>query len=205
MSGYPLDEDLIPEVEHGGWGLRVWEPPTLAVVLGRSGVAEREARVANCGSDGVPILRRLGGGGAVVLAPGCLVISLAKRVERALGLGACLEVTVTILADALRDITGVPVVSQGTGDLCARDRKLLGSSVFRRRHLFFYQASLLVSMNLRHVERYLRHPPREPRYRRARSHLEFLTTLRAEGCTLSVEDLVGGVKQEVSRRVGEIR
>jgi lipoate-protein ligase A len=67
------------------------------------------------------------------------------------------------------------------GDLCVGDRKVLGSSGFRRRDVFFYQASLLVDIDMAVVERYLRHPSSEPEYRRGRSHRAFLTTLRGEG------------------------
>jgi len=43
--------------------------------------------------------------------------------------------------------------------------------------LLYYSASLLVNAQLSLVERYLRHPPREPKYRDGRSHLEFVANL----------------------------
>jgi lipoate-protein ligase A len=201
-----LDTDLLAEVEAGTpWALRVWEPQDVVVVLGRSNTAEREAREDVCSKDGVPVLRRLGGGGTVVLGPGCLVVSLAKPVAKAFVVGPYMGTAVRLLAETLESETGVRISPRGTGDLCVGDRKILGSSVFRRRGLFFYQASLLVSMDLGLVDRYLRHPSREPEYRRGRSHREFLTTLREAGFARPPQDLVEGLKRELSRRVEEIR
>jgi lipoate-protein ligase A len=79
MSGFPLDEDLLERVPGSApFSVRTWEPDRVAVVLGRGNSLEREVRQEACGTDGVPVLRRLGGGGAVVLSPGCVVVSLAK-------------------------------------------------------------------------------------------------------------------------------
>jgi len=206
VNPFSLDEDLPDRAEGGACGIvRVWEPPGAAVVLGRSNAAEREARPEVCERDGVPVLRRLGGGGAVVLGPGCLVVSLAKLVEESLVIGPYMEKAVGILAEAIHRVAGVPAEPRGTGDLCVGDRKILGSSVFRRRRVFFYQASLLVSMDLVLVDKYLRHPTREPEYRRGRPHREFLTTLRAAGCEAPMRELTAGIELEVSRRLEEIR
>ncbi|MEW6486848.1 MAG: lipoate--protein ligase family protein, partial [Thermodesulfobacteriota bacterium] len=81
MSVQELDQDLLARAQEGqGPLVRVWEPRAPAVVLGRSNRAEREADLGACAADGVPVLRRRGGGGAVVLAPGCLVASFARAV-----------------------------------------------------------------------------------------------------------------------------
>jgi lipoate-protein ligase A len=206
VSGFDLDTDLLAEVEAGGpGGVRVWEPSRVAVVLGRSNSVEQEAHAAICRRDGVPILRRLGGGGTVVLGPGCVVVSLVTVVERAFVVGTYMEAAVGLLGRILSNEAGVPVQAQGTGDLCVNNRKVLGSSVFRRRRIFFYQASLLVSMDLALVSRYLPHPSREPQYRNGRSHQEFLVTLREVGCDVPLDDLIEILEREMSRNIGEIR
>lgn len=194
-----LDADLLEAVEAGApWAHRVWEAAGPAVVLGR-GTPEREVRADACAADGVPVLRRPGGGGAVVLAPGCLVVTVAAVVERELDVGGYLGRIAAFLADALAGLTGLPLAVRGTGDLCLGDRKVLGSSLFRRRRLLFYGASLLHSMDLTLVDRYLGHPGREPAYRRGRPHAEFLTTLAAEGCTLPIPALGDGLDRLLPR------
>lgn len=192
MRGHCLDEDLLVSVQGGGApGARVWEPDAVAVVLGRSNRPEEEVDLAACGRDGVPVLRRRGGGGAVVLTPGCLVVSLARRSARPLAAGDHLQEAVDLLAGALGAATGVSLTTRGTGDLCVDDRKVLGSSAFSGGGVFFYQASLLVDLDLGLVERYLRHPTREPAYRLGRPHRDFLTTLRSAGCSRPPGELAG--------------
>lgn len=184
-----LDEDLLESTAaEPHW--RVWQPGQVAVVLGRSNRPEREIYLDVCRADGVPVLRRLGGGGAVVLGPGCVVISGVWRVGRTGGPAEHLARAVAVLAAALRGPGVPPLVPRGHGDLCVGQRKVLGSSGFRRRDLFFYQASLLVAFDPALAERYLRHPSREPAYRRGRPHRAFLTTLTGEGGTLGVAELV---------------
>ena len=185
-----LDEDLLAALEGGATYVhRVWEAASVAVVLGRGTSAEREVRRDVCAAEGVPVLRRKGGGGAVVLGPGCLVVSLAAEVGRELDVGGYLDAIAGVLADVLGRLTALPLRPRGTGDVCLGDRKVLGSSLFRRRRLLFYQASLLHSMDLGPVERLLAHPAREPAYRCGRSHREFLATLQDAGAGLSAADL----------------
>ena len=45
------------------------------VVLGNSNKSEKECYQESCEADGVPVLKRYGGGGTVVLHDGCLVVS----------------------------------------------------------------------------------------------------------------------------------
>ncbi|MBI5442657.1 MAG: lipoate--protein ligase family protein [Deltaproteobacteria bacterium] len=201
MNAPSRDEDLLGEVEAGApFSLRTWEPDRTAIVLGRSNAVEREVREDACLADGVPILRRLGGGGAVVLAPGCLVVSVAKLVERELD-ASYLGRTVELLAECLAEAVGVPAVQRGTGDLCLGDRKFLGSSLFRRRRLLFYQASLLVSADLSLLDLYLAHPSREPEYRRGRSHRDFVVNLSQTRPELSCGSLAEALRPELARRL----
>lgn len=206
VSAFPQEEDLLGEVEAGApWRLHVRPADQVAVVLGRGNQATREVRGETCAAEGVPVLRRLGGGGAVVLSPGCLVITLAKSVDRELEVGGYMDRVVGMLRDCVARLTGVALEPRGTGDLCVGDRKVLGSSLFRRRRLLLYQGSLLVSVDLGLVDRYLLHPSREPEYRRGRPHAEFLTTLEECGVTVQCEELAVALWGELSPRVGEIR
>ncbi len=198
MSGWTLDADLHDRVAAGGpAACRVWVPDAVAVVLGRSDDPAREVDMEACSRDGVPVLRRKGGGGTVVLAPGCVVVSVAWPVERPLAVGEHLRAGVHALSEGLGKAVGLPLARRGTGDLCVGDRKVAGSSAFCGRGAFLYQASVLVELDLGLVERYLRHPSREPPYRRGRSHRDFLLNLREAGAPFGAG--------EVARRLREAR
>ncbi len=199
------DEDLIEAcLDRGEGGVRVWEPRSVYVVLGRGNRPEQEVHLDRCARDAVPVLRRRGGGGAVVLAPGCLVLSLARPLPDPLRAGERMARTVVLLAEVLERITGLDLAPRGTGDLCRGERKVLGSSAFARRGVFFYQASLLVSMDLGLVDRYLRHPSREPAYRKGRPHRAFLTTLAEAGSPLGARALGAALERAVGERLPEI-
>src|SRR5437867_11210917 len=73
-----LDELLLDQNEEA---LRVWESAQPVVVVGRSGRIEEQVRLEACEADGVDVLCRCSGGGAVVLAPGWLNYSLVFSLE----------------------------------------------------------------------------------------------------------------------------
>ena len=199
------DDDLIEAcLDRGQSGVRAWEAPSVWVVLGRGNRPEQEVHLDRCARDGVPVLRRRGGGGAVVLAPGCLVLSLARPLPDPLRAAERMARTVGILGEVLGRITGLDLAVRGTGDLCVGERKVLGSSAFSRRGVFFYQASLLVSMDLGLVDRYLRHPSREPDYRRGRPHGAFLATLAGAGSPVDIGPCRAALEDGMRERLGEI-
>src|SRR5262245_54574190 len=81
-----LAEDwrLFQQVEEGAadYVSRLWEVRAPAVVLGRFGAASEEVFEARCELDGVPIVRRFSGGGAVVIGSGCLNFSMVFALPR---------------------------------------------------------------------------------------------------------------------------
>src|SRR6266581_3154496 len=78
-----LDEALLLEAEAGRSGevLRLWEWPEYAVVLGSACRLAEDVDEPACQRDGVPILRRASGGGAVLLGNGCLCFGLVLDYE----------------------------------------------------------------------------------------------------------------------------
>jgi lipoate-protein ligase A len=76
----------------------------------------------------------------------------------------------------------------GTSDLAIADRKFSGNSLRCKRNHLLYHGTLLYDFPLALIERYLAHPPRQPAYRRGRSHRDFVTNFPAR-----VEDLKAAV------------
>ena len=75
-----IDDIVLAEYERSFFS-NIFVPDEVMVVLGRGNKAEVECDVSNCSSDRVDIKKRYGGGGTVVLHPGCLVVSTGVWVD----------------------------------------------------------------------------------------------------------------------------
>ncbi len=138
----------------------------------------------------MPVLRRRGGGCAVVLDPGNAIVSLALPLPGVGGITSAFAAISAWLIDALARC-GLPGARQeGTSDLAVGDRKVGGSCLWRTAGLVYYSTTLLVSPDLALTERYLPHPPREPAYRAGRAHREFMGALRDLDRFLTPAELV---------------
>jgi lipoate-protein ligase A len=181
----------------------LYEQQHVEVVHGPSFVAEKEVLIDRCETDGVPITERRGGGGTVVLSPGTLVIiAVGERGDggRELARRVFHRVNDAVIA-ALRKVGIDNAVEAGISDIAVGGRKVLGSSLYMgsRPPLFYYQSSLMVSNDVTLMDRYLRHPPREPDYRAGRGHGEFCTTLLECGLTVGSGELAGLIESELRK------
>ena len=88
---------------------------------------------------------------------------------------------------------------RGVSDLCLGERKIAGSSLRLACGRVLFQISVLVAPDLALFERYLRHPSREPEYRRGRSHREFVTSLREAGFAVTVDEVVSALRARLER------
>ncbi len=175
LPAWDLDADLIASVAAGGPArVRVRRCAAAQVVVGRGGRAGVEVDLAAARAAGVPVLRRRGGGCAVLLDPGNLVASLVAPLAGIGGVTSAFRAATAWIVDGLADC-GVPgVVGAGVSDLALGDRKVGGSCIQRTRGLVYYSTTLLFDPDLDLMERVLPHPPREPAYRRGRAHRDFL-------------------------------
>lgn len=184
-SNLALDEALLESAERGDLKyevLRLWRTEQAFVVVGRSGRVQQEVDMHRARSDSLPVLRRTSGGGAVVAASGCLfyslLLSLEQRPELRM-LDSMHRFVMTQLVEALLPLEP-RIEFRGTSDLSIERRKVSGNSLRVRRNWALYHGTLLLGMDLRLIERYLRYPPREPEYRMGRDHLEFVTNLNLQ-------------------------
>jgi len=188
----PYDRDdplLAVAVSTGRPRFSVYRWDGVAVVIGRGGHQDRELNTEAIARDGVPLLKRPGGGCSVVLDPGNLIVSLALPLPGIGGITRAFRNISDWLSAGL-DACGIPDVHQeGVSDLVRDGRKVGGSCVRRTRGLLYYSTTLLVTPELELVERYLLHPPREPEYRAGRPHRDFLGTLHPRPWPGSVADL----------------
>lgn len=186
-----IDIPILKYVLDGGSSaFCVWEPKFSLVVIGRGGSEDLEVKTDNCLKDGVPVFRRKTGGGTVVLMPGVLVFSLAKRVGKDLVIREYAEQVNNQVMKFLsgRGIKDLSV--RGISDICVGNKKIMGSGMFRRKKILFFQGSILVDPDISLMDRYLKTPPKQPDYRENRGHADFTSTLRQHGLQDSTKELV---------------
>jgi lipoate---protein ligase len=174
-----LDAALFRAVEDGAQGetLRLWESPALVVVVGRSSVIANEVEQAACAADGVTVLRRDSGGGAVLLSSGCMSFSLLLSLARCPELRD-VALSYRLILVCLGRALAVPGLEiRGLSDLAIGGRKVSGSAQRRGRQALLHHGTLLYEFEPRRVERYLKPPSRQPDYRSGRCHADFLGNL----------------------------
>ena len=159
--------------------LQVWSPARDVVVLGNGDKPDTACFASRCAELDVPMLRRKGGGGAVVLHPHCIVISMGLWVRRYFHneyyfqrINAAVVESLALYRTKLADLR-----HHGISDIAWSERKVGGTSIFRSRNYLLYQASLLHRAEVDKITALLPHPQREPDYRVGRTHAEFLCGL----------------------------
>jgi len=180
--------------------VKIYEQNTTEVVCGPSCRPEKEVNVKQCAADAVPVVERRGGGGTVVLSKGMVVCIIVGKRSSGLTATDYFNVIHDLIIKLLSPYCPVKIERCGISDLACNGRKILGSSLYMgtRPDLYYYQSSLLVNPELALFDKYLFHPPREPKYRQHRGHTAFCTTLAEQGCTLEAGEVVkllyGGLK-----------
>lgn len=159
--------------------LEFFVPDKTTVVLGSGNDVSTEVNETYCLEAGIPVLKRYGGGGTVVLYPGCVVVSIGAWVRDAFnnsryfrGLNHAVIQSLAATWPALSHLD-----QSGISDIVSRDQKVGGTSLFRSRQYLLYQASILVELDRPLIAKCLKHPTKEPDYRRGRKHESFLTSL----------------------------
>ena len=182
ISPYALDTDLMAAVRRSRQPrLRIYIPHVTAVVLGWGSKPGIELHLDACIEDRIPVLRRRGGGCAVVIDPGNVILSAALPQGGISGSRKYFSRFSDWIIEGLRKIGLSEVHKEGTSDLVIGDRKIAGASLYRSADVLYYSTSLLVDPHVDLVERYLKHPPREPDYRRGRLHRDFICGLKSLG------------------------
>ncbi|MCG3175231.1 MAG: Lipoate-protein ligase LplJ [Candidatus Omnitrophica bacterium] len=177
-----FDEALLDLCEEGSLGetLRFWEADRPFIVAGYSNKLPSEVNLTRCREHGVPVLRRVSGGGTVLQAPGCLNYALILRTDRGSDYTSVTRANAAIMEvhrGALERLIGKPVSVRGFTDLVTGGRKFSGNAQRRKRRALLFHGTFLYGMDLGAVETYLPMPTLRPEYRADRPHGEFIANL----------------------------
>ena len=160
-----------------------WESTRPFVVLGYGQKAAVEVDLDSCQRDGVTVLRRCSGGGAVVQGPGCLNYGLALPIDPDGDTASIASTNDQVMERhraALESIAGMSVARRGDTDLAVGESKFSGNAQRRKRVALLFHGTILTAFHLPSIARWLRFPSRQPGYRSGRAHLDFVTNLHVE-------------------------
>lgn len=159
--------------------LKIFVPDFRAVVLGSSNQPDTEVNEAWCQQQNIPVLKRYGGGGTVVLYPGCVVVTagiwVRQHFQNQEYFRLINQSVINVLASLDAKLAGL--TQRGLSDIAFEGRKIAGTSLFRSRNYLLYQGSLLVEPDIDLINNCLKHPSKEPDYRGGRPHSAFMTSL----------------------------
>lgn len=159
----------------------------------------------------VSLMRRASGGGTVLHGPGNWNYSIFLSLEKFPGVypvKQSYEVFLGLVRKSLQD--QVTVHPAGQSDLVVDiddgtttgTRKISGNSQFRKFGICAHHGTLLADPGLiDSISKLLPHPPKEPEYRGARKHSDFLGSLPAD---FSIERFFDSLINEASAYAGSI-
>lgn len=183
-------EARVDENASRGPSIALWVPEGTRVAIGIGQKPEVELDADAMEWDGVGLIRRQSGGGAVLLYPGVLcweAWTSKQQLEKNAGpegsdirqayAALCRPVVMGLhLLDIEAFHAGICDVSTHPAGM-ENPRKLAGTAQLRRRDMVLVHGSLLVSPDLELLSRYLKFPSEQPEYRRNRSHRDFCVTV----------------------------
>jgi lipoate-protein ligase A len=174
-----IDDQVLADYRNQ-FSAKIFVPDSVTVVLGSGNDETKEVDLEACAASNIPVLRRYGGGGTVVLYPGCVVVSAGCWVHDPFNNSQFFKLMNQAVIDSLAaENDDLACLSQaGISDITAGQKKVAGTSMFRSRNYLLYQASMIVSLEIDLIKKSLKHPTKEPDYRKGRSHEDFLTSLQ---------------------------
>jgi lipoate-protein ligase A len=143
-----IEEYLMDHVVEQGPVLFLWRSDC-AVVMGKNQNPWRECRLDRMRDDGIPLARRISGGGTVYHDKGnlnyCVIVDRTKYRE---------DQAYEMVFHALKTF-GIDAEKSGKSNLCVEGRKFSGNAFCFRRGRALHHGTLLLDTDLEHLGRYL--------------------------------------------------
>lgn len=168
-----------------------------AVIIGRGQNPWAECNLHAMDQDGVQLVRRITGGGAVFHDEGNLNFSFIAgekiyNVERQLGM----------ILSAVRAL-GIPCEFSGRNDLLSDGRKFSGNAFCARKNLRQHHGTLLISSDLSRLQNYLNVDPRKLQAKGAKSVRSRVCNLNEFNPSLTREAMLQALKEAFRREYGD--
>ena len=168
-----------------------------AVIIGKNQNPWKECDLAAMERDGVQLVRRITGGGAVYHDKGNLNFSLIVGEGR-----YDVEKQLNVILQAVRSF-GIPCDFSGRNDLLADGRKFSGNAFCKRGQMCQHHGTLLLNADLGKLQNYLRPDPRK-------LQAKGVSSVRSRVCNLSeftsvtVETMLPAIRKAFCEVYGEV-
>jgi lipoate---protein ligase len=173
-----------------GFYFNIYEPNDYKVILGMSRTPEGDVYNEACKDDNVSLMKRISGGGTVLLAPGMFVWELIIPTKTQL---LNQKIWFNVLSGwLLNNLSSAGVENaevKGTSDITIDNRKICGASLYIGKNKILYHGTLLLDIDPHLFDKYLKFPDIVPDYRQGRIHSEFVTTLKQQNINVEREEL----------------
>ncbi len=183
----------------------VWQPDDVYLVLGRSNDAIKSLYTERVEEDGITVLKRPSGGETVILTPATLVIACTSKLQTFNRPRDFFKWCNDIIIGVLNDYGTEGLHQKGISDISVGDKKILGSAMFKAPDRYFYHAVLNVSELPGTIAWYIRHPGREPDYRKGRTHAEFVTSMAIEGIVIDFQQIKKELFNNFQQHLNQLR
>lgn len=170
-----------------------------AVIIGRNQNPWAECRLNAMEADGVQLVRRITGGGAVFHDCGNLNFSFIAGEKR-----YDVEKQFDLILCALRKL-GIPCEFSGRNDLLSDGRKFSGNAFCTRRNIRQHHGTLLVSADLTRLSNYLSVDPRKLKAKGVKSVRSRVCNLSEVKPELTTDALLEALKTAYREKYGEYR
>lgn len=195
LNKYNLPDIEILADNNSSTSFYVWIPDKMYLILGRSNNVESSLLINRLKKDSIKVFKRPSGGETVVLTPRTLVISAVIISDEFKNTRKYFKIFNQKIIDVLKKHGIDDLSHKGISDITVNNRKVLGSAIYRTKGKLFYHSVLNISEPVSTIEKFIKHPSREPDYRNGRKHSEFVTSLYAEGFKKSIVELKNTIEK----------
>lgn len=175
---YTFDDDIITLAKNTREPqLKIYRLSEIAVVIGKGGKAAKELNIPAIIEDGRIIYRRYGGGCSVVIDPGNVIVAVVIPTDGIASNRKYFHLLTDWIIGGLKKMGLSEAETAGTSDIALAGKKISGSCIYSTKYFLYYSATLLLEPQMELMQRYLKHPPREPGYRSGRKHADFIASV----------------------------
>ena len=149
IGTYDFDDDIIEATRRDRQpNVKVYGLQETVIVLGQGSKPEIELHLDACLEDNIPVLKRRGGGCAVVIDPGNVIVSVALPMDGIANNRTYFRRLSEWLMDGLTKIGLSDIRHEGISDLVKQNKKVVGACIYCSKDLLYYSATLLVNPSL---------------------------------------------------------